>query len=280
VVVENYRPGVADRLGVGFEALRDANSAIVMCSISGFGQDGPLAGATGHDANFQAYAGAMTTRAGAAPQPSALLVGDQGSGLAAAFAILAAVLCARRTGEGEHIDVSMADLLASWVAPMGAVDVRRQPSTGVGAGGGAPAMGTFRTADDRWVVLGVFTEDHFWDELCLALGLEDAVGLTVAERSAVSANLRDRLATVLSGWERDSLVAALSERSVPVAPVLTREEMLEHPHFRERELLRIGPDGLLSLAHPIRYALHPALAPGQPPALDEHRSQVLEAYPE
>ncbi|HVW43036.1 MAG TPA: CaiB/BaiF CoA-transferase family protein [Amycolatopsis sp.] len=267
VVVENYRPGVAARLGVGFDDLRAVHPAVVLCSISGFGQSGPLAGSTGHDANYQAYAGAMTTDDGRPPAPAGLLVGDQGSGLAAAFAILAAVLCARRTGEGEHIDVSMADLLATWVAPLGPVDPRRP---GMAAGRqGAPGMGTFRTADGRWIVLGVYSEDHFWYALCATLGLGRHVGLTMDARTADAPALRADIAAAVAAGMRKDLVAALERRGVPVAPVLTRAEMLEHPHFRERGVLTTGPDGYRTIGHPIRYAVHPALPPGPAPGLPD-----------
>jgi crotonobetainyl-CoA:carnitine CoA-transferase CaiB-like acyl-CoA transferase len=263
VVVENYRPGVADRLGVGFGHLRAANPAIVLCSISGFGQTGPLAGSTGHEANYQAYAGAMTMAEGRPPAPAGLLVGDQGSGLAAAFAILAAVLCARRTGE--HIDVSMADLLATWVAPLGPVDPRRP---GMAAGHqDAPGMGTFRTADDRWIVLGVFSEDHFWDALCAALQLEGHIGLSMDERAARAPALHADIAAAAVTLKQQDLVEALEQRGVPVAPVLTRAEMLEHPHFRERGVLTAGDDGFLTITHPVQYSVHPALPPGPAPAL-------------
>jgi crotonobetainyl-CoA:carnitine CoA-transferase CaiB-like acyl-CoA transferase len=271
VVVENYRPGVAERLGVGFADLRRVNPSIVMCSISGFGQSGPLAGQTGHDANYQAYAGAMTPPAGpdSVPVPSSLLVADQGSGLAAAFAILAAVLCARRTGEGEHIDVSMADLLASWVAPMGAIDPGRQPQPRPDEGGGdqAPAMGVFRTADDDYVVLGVFSEDHLWDALCDGLGLTGYVGLTMSQRRRRASELRGQIERVVAARSRPELLASLTPRSIPIAPVLNREEMLHHAHFRDRGLFTTGPDGHLRLAHPIRYEVHPARSPGPPPPL-------------
>lgn len=271
VLVENFRPGVAVRLGVGFDQLRAAKPSIVVCSISGFGQQGPLAAETGHDANYQAYAGAMTTPPdGGPPAPAGLLVGDQGSGLAAAFAILAAVLCARRTGEGEHIDVSMADLLASWVAPMGPVDPRREPSTHrSGSHGGSPAMGVFETADGRWVVLGIFSEDHFWDALCDGLGLSSLVGLGMAERTAAAEQLRRTIEEAIAARPRDQLLHVLRSRSVPIAPVLTREEMLNHPHFRFRGTITTGSDGYLAVGHPIRYRVHPALPPGPPPPLSE-----------
>ena len=294
VVVENYRPGVADRLGVGFGALREANPAVVVCSISGFGQTGPLAGATGHDANYQAWAGAFTLRDGLEPVPSALLVGDQGSGMAAAFAILAAVLCARRTGEGEHVDVSMADVLASWVAPMGPLGPTHGPGDGPGDGPGpvaastgeasdtpaatarpGPALGTFLTGDGLWVVLGVFSEDHFWDELCRALGLDGQVGLTMAQRVADTDALHRRVATAVAGWERDRLIELLTARAVPAAPVLSRSEMLRHPHFQARGVLATSPEGRVTIGHPVSYTVHPIRPAGPAPALDEHGDELL-----
>ena len=265
VLVENNRPGVADRLGVGFEALRAANPAIVLCSITGFGQDGPLAGATGHDHNYQAYAGAMTLIEGEAPRPAALLVGDQGSGLAAAFAILAAVLSARRTGQGEHIDVSIADLLATWVAPAGIIDPRRDSGSPVSMGGGTPGIGAFRTRDGEWVELGVYSEDHLWDELCRSLSLDQHVGIDMPGRTTRHAELRRDLQLAIGARDRDELVESLGSRAVPIAPVLTREEMLQHPHFRARGVITTGPDGYTTLGHPIQYKVHPARRPGSPP---------------
>lgn len=269
VLVENYRPGVADRLGVGFGDLRAENPAIVVCSITGFGQTGPLSNVPGHDHNYQAYAGAFTFPPHGPPVASGLLVGDQGGGMAAAFAILAAVLCARRTGAGEHIDVSITDLLATWVAPMGPVDPRRS-ATPMPKADALPGMGVFGTRDGRYVELGIFSEDHLWDRLCEAIELTEHVGLDMAERAARADELRTSVARQLATWERDDLVAMLTRASVPVAPILTREEMLEHPHMRERGVIDEGPDGLRVVAHPIRYALHPALRPGRPPRLGEH----------
>jgi crotonobetainyl-CoA:carnitine CoA-transferase CaiB-like acyl-CoA transferase len=268
VVVENFRSGVADRLGVGFESLQAVNPAIVLCSITGFGQNGPLATASGFDPHFQAFAGAFTEIEGGEPIRPAILVGDQGGGLAAAFAILAAVLCARRTGDGEHIDISITDLLASWVATNGYVDERREAS--VPGADDLPAIGTFQTVDGRWVVVGMRNDDRIWDQLCTELGLSDYVGLPMAARAHRGAEVLSALAEGFSRWRRDEIVEQLVARGVPVAPVLSREEMLEHPHFRERGVITIGYDGMRALGHPIRYLHHPAMAPGRPPDLDEH----------
>jgi crotonobetainyl-CoA:carnitine CoA-transferase CaiB-like acyl-CoA transferase len=271
VVVENYRPGVADRLGVGFEQLSSAKPAIVLCSISGFGQSSRLANVPGHDHSYQAFAGAFTFPEGRHPEPAGLMVGDQGAGLAAAFAILAAVIGARRTGEGEHIDVAITDLLAAWVAPYGAIDERYPASP---RGSDLPGMGTFATADQRYVELGVYSENHLWDLLCETLGINRSIGMPMHERTTRSAELRAALASEIVRWRRDDLVSRLLDAGVPVAPVLTRAEMMAHPHFRERGLLTTGPDGLRRVSHPVQYAIHPALPPGMPPALDESANRV------
>jgi crotonobetainyl-CoA:carnitine CoA-transferase CaiB-like acyl-CoA transferase len=277
VVVDTYRPGLADRLGIGFEALRSVNPAIVVCSISGFGQTGPLSHVSGHDHNYQAYAGSFTFPAdGSAPQPAALLVGDQGSGLVAAFAILAAVMCARRTGEGESIDVSITDLLAAWVLPAGAIDTRYASDvTTIGL----PAMGVFRTGDGRWVELGVYSENHLWDALCDGLGLRQHIGLDMGARSDGVEQLRAELAAALATRDRDELVETLGAALVPIAPILTRDEMLEHPHFTERGILTESPDGMRSVGHPVRYRVHSSLPPGRAPALDQHRGGGFPASP-
>jgi crotonobetainyl-CoA:carnitine CoA-transferase CaiB-like acyl-CoA transferase len=256
VVVENFRPGVADRLGVGFDQLTSVNPSIVMCSITGFGQSGDLSGMPGHDHNFQAFAGAFTFPSdGGAPSPAGLLVGDQGAGMAAAFAILAAVLCARRTGEPEHIDLSITDLLASWVAPMGSIDATED--RGLDAAD-LPGMGVFATADGGYVELGVFTENQLWDALCDSLGLGQHIGLSMAERTTQAAALRADLVAAIVQWSRDELVDSLGAHGVPASPVRSREEMLDHPYFASRGVIVRGPTGRRMVAHPIRYRNHPA----------------------
>jgi crotonobetainyl-CoA:carnitine CoA-transferase CaiB-like acyl-CoA transferase len=264
VFLEGFRPGVAARLGIGYEQLRAVNPTIVYCSISGFGQTGPLAAHTGHDFNYQAYAGAISMHHDE-PVITRVLIGDQGGGMTAAFAILAAVLCARRSGEGEYIDVSMADVIAGWVAPMGALDESRNVAQNHGIAG----IGSFSTSDGGHVVLGVFSESHLWDLLCDGLGLAHLVGASVATRTERAEAFNAELAAAIGASARDSLVSRLGEQGVPIAPVLTRAEMLEHPQFRARGLVTTAPDGTRALGHPVRYTNHPARPVGSPPQLDE-----------
>ena len=267
VVVEGYRPGVAGRLGIGYDQLAAINPALVYCSITGFGQTGPLAQGTGHEHNYQAYAGVyVSPEKGARPVASGALVGNQGGGLAAAFAILAGVICAHRTGRGEHIDVAMADLLVSWVAPMGSISERlpSPPRTDESAG-----MGLFATADGGHIVLGIFTEDHLWSILCRHIGLEEHADLNFAQRTERAGQLRCQVEGCFASRRRDDLVAELAPLGIPIAPVLTRDEALAHPHFCARGVITQGPDGDRRVGHPILYRNHAARRPGRPASIGE-----------
>ncbi|MER3453492.1 MAG: hypothetical protein C4344_07715, partial [Acidimicrobiia bacterium] len=125
------------------------------CSICGYGSDGPLRDLPGHDLNYQAWAGALAPDGEDPPLRPALPVADLAGGLMAAFAICAALIGARARGEGERIEVALADVVASWVGPPPGELIGEQVR---GLGG----YGTFRAADGRWLALGVIAEDHFW----------------------------------------------------------------------------------------------------------------------
>lgn len=250
VAVEGFRPGVAERLGVGVDALRAVNPTIVCCSISGFGQDGPLRDAPGHDLNYQAWTGFLAARA---PQihTSGVPVGDLAGGTYAALAICAAIAARRATPEGEGpaapvIDVSMADVLLSWAGPEigGALASSDDP------GAGFPAYGTFSCADGH-ITLGVVSEDPFWVALCTRLGLEDVATLDVRARARDAHQLRRRLDDAIAPWTRDELVRELVEAGVPVAPVLAAREAMRADAFAHRPVVRNGIDGQPGL--PLRF---------------------------
>lgn len=250
VAVEGFRPGVADRLGVGFEALRRVNPTIVHCSISGFGQDGPLRLAPGHDLNYQAWTGFLAARA---PQidTSGVPVGDLAGGAYAALAICAAI-AGRRAPSGPvpaaalTIDVSMADVLLSWAAP----EVGGALASSDAPGEGFPAYGTFACRDGH-VTLGVVSEDPFWVALCTTLGLDDVATLDVTARARQADALRARLRDAIAVRPRDDLVRTLVEAGVPIAPVLKARDALRHAAFAHRPVVRDGIDGQPGL--PLRF---------------------------
>lgn len=250
VVLEGFRPGVAARLGAGPTEVAAANPRAILCSVSGFGQTGPLLAVPGHDLNYQAWTGALAPAGVPAEgelRPSALPLADLAGGTFAALAVSAAL--ARRASadpasyRGEHLDVSMADVLASWAAPEpdGALVDTGEP------GRAFPAYGTFRCSDGM-VVLGVVTEDRFWTALCHELGLDELTGLDGAERAGRADELRARLVDALRTQERDQLVERLLAAGVPVSPVLSRPEAASLPHFVQRGVLAGG-----EVRHPVRF---------------------------
>src|SRR5713101_2807234 len=216
VVVEAFRPGVAERLGVGYDAIRGINPDVIYCSLSGLGQDGPLSRVPGHDLNYQAWAGSLAPDGGP-PVVPAIPVADLAGGLAAAFAVCAALVRRLQTGEGERIDVAMTDLLATWT---GAVEPRARDVDA--STRGVPGYGTFATRDGRYVALGVFTEDHFWRSLCTVLGLDDCGHLGFADRMRRLQEFQGRITDAIAKRDRDELVESLMAADVPVAPVLDR----------------------------------------------------------
>jgi len=273
VVIEGFRPGVAARLGVGWDDVRAVQPSIVYCSVSGLGQDGPLAQAPGHDLNYVAWSGALAPEGGP-PVTPAVPVADLSGGLAAAFAICAALLRCARTGEGERIDVSMTSVLATWtgaVAPRAdEVEAERTRTSSTSTTRGVAGYGTFRTSDGGWIALGVLTEDHFWAPLCRALGLDDAAGLGFVDRTARLDELRERLAVAIAARGRDELVADLLDAGVPAAPVLSRDEMVELEHLRVQQAVTAHPWADPATGYPVRLQHHPAARHRPPPALDEH----------
>ena len=244
IAVEGFRPGVADRLGVGYQALRAANPAIVYCSISGYGQEGPRANAPGHDVNYQGYAGVLAPRESDIPTQPRVPYADLAGGLAAAMAMCAAYIRRLRSGEGEYVDVSMTDVLAHWNGERDGTIVASDDLDGVIMG--VPGYGVYATADGRWVSLGVTSEDRFWSRLCEALGLQEHAATPFPERMRRHAQLDTAVADGLSRLSRDEAVARLDRTGVPVAPVLTRQEM-------------VGALGASALVHPARYRHHPVL---------------------
>jgi crotonobetainyl-CoA:carnitine CoA-transferase CaiB-like acyl-CoA transferase len=272
VFVESYRPGVAERLGVGYASVAARNEAIVYCSVSGFGACGPLASVPGHDVSYLAYSGALRPSGGKPQQPT-VPISDLAGGVAAAFAITAACLGAKRTGRGERVDVSIADVLATWVGP-----VERIRMEGVEAPlAGVPGYGVFPTDDDRYIALGIMNEDHFWVGLCQALELHEHEQLGRTERHGRTHELNGVIADAISRLTEDEAIARLRRHDVPVAAVLTRAEMLEHPHFQERGTVVVGPGGRRASGPLVRFEHLPGRPPFGAPAVGSGTATWLDA---
>jgi crotonobetainyl-CoA:carnitine CoA-transferase CaiB-like acyl-CoA transferase len=274
VFVESYRPGVAERLGVGYEAVRAVNPAIVYASVSGFGAFGPLAHLPGHDVNYLAYSGTLRPLGGTPVNPT-IPLGDLSGGTAGAFAIAVACLGAKLHGRGERVDVSVTDVLSTWVGPVGPVVMEGvdQPLNGV------PGYGTFPTADGGYVGIGIMNEDHFWVGLCKALGMAEHVALPNRERNARTKELNAEIARIIAGLTEADALARLWDHDVPASPILDREAMLAHPHFRARGVVVDRPGGGPTAGPLVRFEQRPGRPPHGAPAVGSGEAAWLPRPP-
>ena len=249
VLVESFRPGVMDRLGVGYEALREVNRRLVYVAISGYGVRGPYADKAGHDIDYLAYAGALsfTGSQQSGPWPPGLQIGDiGGGGLMAVVAILTALRVAERTGDGQLCDVSMTDGLLSWLS----VHAGAYAATGLSPqpgrewlNGGLACYGVYRCADGRHLAVGAL-EPQFFAVLAKALGLPDEVRGWQRDPER-QPDLRERITAVLATKPRDEWVHVLGGLDACVAPVLDVAEAFADPNARVRGMVveRRLPDG-------------------------------------
>lgn len=274
VMVEGFRPGVMERLGLGYEAVRARRPDIVYVSMSGYGQTGPLRNAPGHDLNYMAVAG-VTSLSGEAGGPPAHTFGLPAADLAGALYALAATGAAlfqrERTGKGQWVDLSITDCMAHWVnarrGPFnhGAVtDLAEQRRLATGR----PAYGVFACRDGAISIAAL--ESHFYERLADALALGPFAAAQyrkLAARRRDTAQINAAIATAVAPMSRADALALLQAADVPVSPVLTVDEAAASDHFAARGLIvdtEVGP----ATPFPIRLA---GMAPMPPaaPALDE-----------
>ncbi|VVE21015.1 carnitine dehydratase [Pandoraea aquatica] len=247
VLLEGFRPGVMARLGFGHEALARVRPSLVMASISGYGQQGLMAQAAGHDINYIGYAGVLDQLcdAGDAPIVPNFQIGDlYGGAQAAVQEVLAALVAAQRTGRGRWLDISMThEVFRSNVVP--AVAMHRQGHVSRAGkdllNGGVPCYQVYRTKDGRYMAVGAL-ELKFWELLCDVLGRSDwktrhwSLGQVVGGDDALA--LRAELMVVFAGATQADWVARFAEADCCVTPVLRLEEAMKHPLFAQlREAL-------------------------------------------
>jgi crotonobetainyl-CoA:carnitine CoA-transferase CaiB-like acyl-CoA transferase len=285
VLLESFRPGVMDRLGLGWETLRAEHPGLIYCAISGYGQDGPYRSLVGHDVNYMGYAGALSVTGPREGPPLApgVQVADLGGGaLMAAFAIAAALHHRRESGRGQFVDVSMTDGVVSWLVPHLAAffATGRAPARGEERlNGGWPCYGVYEAADGGHVTLGAL-EPQFWANFCGLVGREDLRALqhaAGAERDRVEAELRALFRT----RTRAEWVDLLHRADVCAGPVLALDEVVRDPQlagralFTEVEHPTLGP--VPQVAFPVKLSETPGRVAAPPPALGEHTDEVLRA---
>ena len=236
-LMEGFRPGVAERLGLGPDACLARNPKLAYGRMTGWGQDGPMAPAAGHDVDYIALSGALEAigRAGERPVPPLNLVGDfGGGGMMLAFGMVAAILSARSTGQGQVIDAAMVDGAASLMAmtfTLKAAGMWQERGTNL-LDTGAHFYEVYETADGGYMAVGAI-EPQFYAELLRGLDLEGAELPPQMDRGAWPA-MKERFAAIFAAKTRDEWTAIFHGTDACVAPVLLLDEAPDHPHNRHR----------------------------------------------
>ena len=280
VLLESFRPGVLDRLGVGYERLRQENEGLVYCAISGYGQTGPYTGRSGHDMNYLGLNGllGLTGDREGPPVQSAGQIADLGGGaLMGAVGILAALRERDRSGQGQLVDVSMLDGSLSWLALVAAKYF---------GDGEVPRRGDLELAgrlicyrpyacSDGWVTLGAL-EPKFWQAWCRGVGRED---LIERQFDAPGSDAHAEVERVFLERTREEWREFASEHDCCLEPVLELDEALDSELVRAREMVveldQPGTDGVRQLGLPIKLSRTPGREPSPGPALGEHTDEVL-----
>lgn len=284
VVLESFRPGVMDKLGVGYEVLRQINPKLVFCAISGYGQDGPYRDKAGHDLNYLALAGfeGITGVPGRLALPGGQVADVGGGSLSAAVGILAALFQRQQTGEGRFVDISMTDgVLAFLTMHLGAFFADKQvpgPAT-MTLNGAYPCYNAYETQDGRWMSLGAL-EPKFWMNFCQAVERPDLMDKAF-DQGEGPGSPHGEVVAIFKSRPLDEWVRISSENDFCGEPVLTFDELESHPlHQARGNFFRMEhpTEGeVLQVRTPVRFAdasgeaenLRPA------PGLGEHTDSIL-----
>lgn len=232
VVLEGFRPGIADKFGIGYEAVRAVKPDIVYCSLSGYGQAGPYRQRAGHDLNYLSIGGALSLNArhGERPVPYGLPVADLSGGMLAAVAILGALVGRLRNGQSAYLDIAILDGVISWMSTLALGAYFKGLEVSAGSHpllGGLPCFNVYETADGQCVTLAAI-EPHFWGDFCNTIGRQDLM-----ERR-FDRDIAPELASIFLMKSRAEWLALFEGKDACIEPVYSIEEMLSDPQVQTR----------------------------------------------
>jgi alpha-methylacyl-CoA racemase len=279
VLQEGFRPGVTERLGIGPDACLARNPRLVYGRMTGYGQDGPMAQAVGHDLNYVAQSGALSMigRHGQPPTPPLSLVGDfGGGGMVLALGICAALVERQTSGRGQVIDAAMVEGAALLATPFFGYVQNGSWSTERGTNivdSGAPFYDVYETSDRRWLSVAAM-EPQFYAALLSVLGLDGDPDLPEQHDHAAWPAMKERFAAVIRTRTRDEWCAAAAGVEACVAPVLGPDEVEQDPHNAARGTF-VRHEGLLQPAPAPRFTRTPTALGRRPPRPGEHTTEAL-----
>jgi crotonobetainyl-CoA:carnitine CoA-transferase CaiB-like acyl-CoA transferase len=285
IVLESFRPGVMDRLGIGYQELKKRNPHIILCSLSGYGQDGPYQARSGHDINYIGLGGVLEitgVKNGDPTLPGVQIADIGGGGMMAAIAILAAAVHREKTGEGELLDISMMDSVVSWLSVhagkyfMDGEPLKRgdMPLTGRYA-----CYQVYATKDGKYMSLGAL-EPKFWKNFCQAVGrgdLTDKQSIEGAERLRIIGEIQN----LFRKKTQEEWVGFFEKVDACCEPILTFEQVFEHPQVLHRKMVmevnHPVEGNIRQLGNPIKSSRFPFEVRTPSPGWGEHTVEVLKA---
>lgn len=291
VLIENFAPGIIANMGLGYPVVSALNPRLVMCSVSTFGQTGPLAHDTGFDFIGQAYAG-ITSLVGekdGPPYVPMVAIGDTATGVHAMGAIACALLYREKTGEGQYIDISLLDSyfhaqtigVQLYSASKGKREITR---SGLHSATLSPA-GTFR--GKKWYIIILAWLDNHWARVCEAIGKPELARDPRYANAASRGEHKQEIIELIENWfatmpSDEAAIEVLRAKRVPAAPILSVREAMNHPHLRQRGTVRKVTDRLLGEfeipGFPLRFSRFPEELEFEAPLLGEHNEAVLTRY--
>jgi crotonobetainyl-CoA:carnitine CoA-transferase CaiB-like acyl-CoA transferase len=283
VLVESFRPGVMERLGLGYEELKKHNPKLIYCAITSYGQSGPYKDMPGHDINFLSYSGLLELQGeqNRKPVSSSVQIGDIGGGaLMGVIGILVSIIEAKKSGKGQFIDISMLDGAVSWMQTIlpAYLTSNELPNRGeLVLNGGRACYEIYETKDHRFLSVGAL-ELKFWKNFCSVIGKEELISKLNApdeQQNAVKEEIQKVISTkTLNEWQQ-----LFNGVDACVAPVLTVEEMVNDPQIKDRRMIEevYHPNlGMIrQLANPIKLSRTSAKTVSQAPGLGEHNEELF-----
>lgn len=281
ILIESFRPGVMDRLGVGYEKLKQVNPSLIYCAITGFGQTGPYRHIAAHDINYISYAGLMNFQSTDEniPMPPATQIADIGGGsLMAAVGTLIAFIHQGKTGKGQFVDISMTDGVVSWLQTLipnylagENVDKHNNPFTG-----GKASYYVYETSDSRYLAVGA-PEPRFWKDFCEGIGRTDFVALLHGD-SSTQEMLKNEIQKIIKEKSLHEWLRIFKDSDSCVSPVLTFDELVNDPQVIDRKMIIEVEDEQLGKVKQIGFPIKLSDTPGQvrtlAPRLGEHNEEI------
>ncbi|MFS0777315.1 CaiB/BaiF CoA-transferase family protein [Neobacillus sp. 3P2-tot-E-2] len=283
VLIESFRPGVMDRLGIGYEDLKVHNPKLIYCAITGYGQSGPYAKEAGHDLNFLSYSGLLHLQGAPNEKPliPSVQIGDIGGGaLMAAVGILLAIIDAKKSNRGQFVDISMLDGALSWmhtILPNYWTSGEKLNRGELTLNGGKACYEIYRTKDDRFLSVGAL-EYKFWKKFCQVIGKEELID-QLDEPLEQQRIMKQEVQTAIQQKTLTEWIELFEGIDACVSPVLTPEELTDNPQIKHRQMIEdiTHPEvGVIKqIGNPIKLSNSPVSTRRHSPSLGEHTNEIL-----